>query len=509
MAIVIGVVDVLALISLIYIIARLTSSRARGHLPPGPPGWPLIGNIFDVPKPFVWKTFAKWSTQWGDIMMLNLLGQTILVLNSPSLAFQLLDKKGVVYSDRPRSPVISEIMGWGRAIALRHYGPTLKDLRKLVAQKIGNRTALLGLSIHLEREVLNFLCRIISDPNTLTKQVDQYTTASILRIIYGFGIKEGDDELANIVKRAMANFSVATAPGTYLADVFPILTKIPSWLPGAGWKRQAQTWRAFFTTMRELPLKHSKLHLQAGTLEPCFVSEYLEQNDDPEYEDLIADAATSLYAGGADTSTGAVLALFLAMMCYPEKQKRAQDEIDNVIGNDRLPCVADLDRLPYLKALCWEVLRWHAITPVGIPHNLTEDDEHAGFFIPKGTTVFPNIWAMLHDRGLYSNPEEFNPDRFVPSGSSEPEYDPRQICFGFGRRKCPGLQLAGMSLSLVAAMTLSVFNISKPVVDGKVVEPSMQFSGKLVSHPCPFECDIRPRSAKAAALLSSARDSRV
>ncbi|KAH9937585.1 cytochrome P450 [Fomitopsis serialis] len=517
MATLTGVVT-LAFVLFVCIIVRLTSNRRRrGRIPPGPWGWPFIGNALDVPNAYAWKAFAKWSKNWGDIMMLNLLGQRVMILNSPSLAFELLDKKSAVYSGRPAFPVITEIMGWERETALRPYGPALKELRKLITQTIGNRTALLGLSTSLEHEALDFLCRVMSDPKTLRRQVDRYTTASILRITYGYNIKEDGDELVNVVKRAVETLSLASAPGAYLADVFPILTRIPAWFPGAGWKRQAQAWRVHHTMMYELPFKYSKQQLQAGTLEPCFVSKHLEDCDDPEREALIADAASSIFAGMWATTIGAILAFFLAMTCFPEKQKKVQDEIDNIIGNDRLPCVTDLDRLPNVKALCWEVLRWHAIFPlgksthpinVGAPHRLTEDDVHAGYFIPKGTTVFTNIWAMLRDHRLYSKPEEFNPDRFVPSDGSEPEYDPRQICFGFGRRICPGMQFAEMSLSLVVAMTLSVFNISKPVVNGKVVEPSLQFAANLISHPLPFECDIRPRSAKAAALLSSALDGR-
>ena len=66
-----------------------------------------------------------------------------------------------------------------------------------------------------------------------------------------------------------------------------------------------------------------------------------------------------------EQTIGAILAFFLAMTCFPEKQKKVQDKIDSIIGNDRLPCAADLNQLPNVKALCWEVLRWHAIFPLG------------------------------------------------------------------------------------------------------------------------------------------------
>lgn len=87
----------------------------------------------------------------------------------------------------------------------------------------------------------------------------------------------------------------------------------------------------------------------------------------------------------------------------------------------------------------------------GLPHCLTQDDVHAGYFLPKGTVVITNIWyalavsllsvadrlsnrSMLRDPRRYTRPENFNPDRFVPYEGVEPEYDPRQIVFGFGRR---------------------------------------------------------------------------
>ncbi|KAH9928066.1 cytochrome P450 [Fomitopsis serialis] len=194
---------------------------------------------------------------------------------------------------------------------------------------------------------------------------------------------------------------------------------------------------------------------------------------------------------------------FLAMMCHSDVQKKAQAEIDRVVGSNRLPVIADRDNLPYTKALCWEILRWRPIGPLGIPHRLAQDDTHAGYFLPKGSVVIANIWKMLRDPRHYSNPEQFNPDRFLPREGSEPERDPRHIVFGFGRRVCPGSQLAETSLFLICATSLAAFEISKPVIDGKVIEPSMEYTTGTITHPQEFQCAIKPRSSKAEALLSA------
>lgn len=110
-----------------------------------------------------------------------------------------------------------------------------------------------------------------------------------------------------------------------------------------------------------------------------------------------------------------IQAFFLAMANNPECQKAAQNELDQVLGGARLPTFADRDDLPYLAAAIREALRWHVralisprvslhsksilasqnVIPLGIPHCTTEDDEYEGYFIPKGTTVIPNIWYVL------------------------------------------------------------------------------------------------------------------
>ena len=82
------------------------------------------------------------------------------------------------------------------------------------------------------------------------------------------------------------------------------------------------------------------------------------------------------------------------MVLYPDIQAQAQAEIDDVIGNNRLPTMEDRERLPFLSALVTEVLRWHNVGPTGIPHRVIEDDIHDGYLIPKGALIIPNIWYV-------------------------------------------------------------------------------------------------------------------
>ena len=80
------------------------------------------------------------------------------------------------------------------------------------------------------------------------------------------------------------------------------------------------------------------------------------------------------------------------MSLSPDVTRKAQEEIDRVIGNDRLPTSMDRPNLPYIEAVVKEVLRWHPVAPMGLPHTSTTEDVFEGYLIPKGSMVIANIW---------------------------------------------------------------------------------------------------------------------
>ena len=90
-------------------------------------------------------------------------------------------------------------------------------------------------------------------------------------------------------------------------------------------------------------------------------------------------------------------AFFLAMAMHPQEQRKAQQQLDAVVGPERLPEFSDVDAIPYVQAIVKEMLRWHIITPMGIPHVALEDDEYDGYHIPAGTVISPNLWYASSD----------------------------------------------------------------------------------------------------------------
>ncbi|KAJ8120615.1 hypothetical protein ONZ43_g2722 [Nemania bipapillata] len=170
------------------------------------------------------------------------------------------------------------------------------------------------------------------------------------------------------------------------------------------------------------------------------------------------------------------------MTLFPEVQRKAQEEIDRVIGSSRLPTFSDRESLPYIDAVLQEAWRWHTVVPLSVPHTADRDDIVGGYYIPKGAAVFPNIWWFTHDPAVYPNPSEFDPSRYL---GPNPAPDPINHIFGYGRRICP-----------------AVFNIGKGLDErGHEIEPTTKPGPGILSRLEAFKATIKPRSPQHAHLI--------
>ena len=121
-----------------------------------------------------------------------------------------------------------------------------------------------------------------------------------------------------------------------------------------------------------------------------------EFHDDPSVvEEVVKSNAGSAFGAGTDTTVASTLTFMLAMVRHPEIQRRAQEEIDSVCGEDRLPDFSDRSRLPYVEAILNETLRWGTVTPTGgLAHANVKEDEYDGYFIPAGSSIWANTWFV-------------------------------------------------------------------------------------------------------------------
>jgi len=344
--------------------------------------------------------------------------------------------------------------------------------------------------------------RLLDSPQEFRYHVRKLAAGIVLKMTYGSHVGTGDEYIV-LADKAIASLAQAGLFGTYLVDYLPFLKYAPSCF---SFRRKALKWRKPVRAMLNTPFTSVKKEMAQGIASKCMVSEELERlsrEGNTTDEHTIKNVAATMYAAGADTAASAISAFFLAMSLYPDVQTRGQKEIDKAIGHERrLPLFTDRSQIPYIDYICYELLRWNPVTPLGIAHYITEDDVYMGYRLPKGTTVLPNVWAMLHDPEMYPDPLAFNPERFSPENQANGLNQIPDPAFGFGRRLCPGKFLAFDTLWIAVATMLTVYDISKEVDEtGKVREPCAEFTPHLLSHPMPFACTIIPRSPAARQLI--------
>ncbi|KIK71103.1 hypothetical protein GYMLUDRAFT_33229 [Collybiopsis luxurians FD-317 M1] len=490
-------------------------SKRSLPLPPGPkPSW--FGFKVKLPSTYPWRTYSEWKDTYGDLIYIQVFGNPILVLNSPQAISDLFEKRSANYSSRPIRTMVVELIGWNWLFSAMPYGNSWKRHRNLFLKYFPMASSHEHHRSLQTEEVHTLLRNLLHDPAKFRHHVRRTAAAIILKLTYGIQIDEHVDEegdnYVSLADKAMSSLSQAGIFGTYFVDYVPILKHLPSWLPFASFQKQALKWRVSVDGMANLPFNMVKRKTAEGNAPSSIVGEELEDiasgRTTEADEFLIRNVAATTYAAGSDTTVSSIVSLFLAVCLNDDVQRKAQKELDRL---NRLPVFSDRDQLPYIDCICYELLRWNPVTPLGLARVVPEDDEYMGYSIPKGTTVLPNVWAILHDPNVYPDPLKFDPDRFLnpEENAAKGINEIPDAAFGFGRRMCPGRWFAYDTIWIAVASILSVYDISKPLNQlGQPIDIEPRYESHHLSHPCPFDCQIKPRSPEAVAeILQTAEES--
>ncbi|TFK73312.1 cytochrome P450 [Pluteus cervinus] len=475
--------------------------RRRLPYPPGPKGWPVIRNVLDVPRSQPWYAFTEWTKTYDSpLVYANALGTHILVVNEMEDAIELLERRAANYSDRPRFPLM-ELMGWMFNTGLIPYGDVWRLHRKLIQQCFRKDVMKRHHSVILSktREMLE---KLANTPEKFTQHCHIFASATVLSLVYGYELASPDDSLFKSTIHAIDEALLALSPAKFAVNTFPILLNIPRWFPGGGFHDWAAACKEITLKMRGDLYDYAKESIEKGEDRPTFVRDILERYGEKtanmgkeglEFEDILSAASATFFSAGVDTTSATMQMAILMLATHPEVQQKAQAEIRQVLGNGQLPTLADRSSLPYTEAVFRELLRWRPTGPMGSPHAVREDDVYKGYFIPRGTLVITNIWAMTRNETLFPEPEIFRPERFLnPDGTISTNTS--AFTFGFGRRICAGRYLASDTVWLGLAQILAMFTISNAVEvsTGKDITPlSVRYTDDVIPHPRPYRCSIQ------------------
>ncbi|THH06077.1 hypothetical protein EW146_g9722 [Bondarzewia mesenterica] len=491
----------------------------------------------------------------GDLISVRAYGQLSVIANTSEATKELLDRRSAIYSDRPQTTMVDlqriyripnglcvepSRMGWKIDFTFLPYSEAWRTKRRMFHQHF-RESAIPKYHAIQQKFATEALKKLLDTPQDFLPHLKKTATSIAMAIAYDRVDPAKSDRFVHISEQANVMLSGAVFPGAALANAFPFLRHLPEWLPGMHFKSFARRCAALTSEMRDAPFDFVKHDSDNGIPNSSVTTSLLESNQSrgggKAGEDAIKDVAVAAYTAkrplftlsrirhgvspsfpetpptsiltpiSLQKATASLVSALLALLLHPHVQRRAQAELDAVVGRTRLPTHADRAALPLCSAICREVFRWNPIAPLGISHAVLKDDVTICTSSSErpvgqiGTHVIPNAWAILHDPEMYPDPDAFKPERFLNADGSLNDLDV-QSSFGFGRRICPGRHLADSTLWISVASILAVFTIEKAKDEnGAEIPVRVDFADGLVSHPLPFDCSIRPRDERAVELI--------
>ncbi|KAJ4486287.1 cytochrome P450 2 Le.CYP2 [Lentinula aciculospora] len=504
----------IAMLSLIVLFTR-TRSRTRfswkQSYPPGP-------RVAKMPTFDAWVKYRDWGNEYGDLIYLS--EWNTLITNSAEVAIDLLEKRARIYSDRAMTPIM-KLCGGENLLSVECYSDKWRRDRR-VFQQTFRQAAISRFYPAQYNNIHEFLRKLLVTPEDFMLHINGLSQGLIPKALYGLDIGS-EDALTTKVVEIIDTFGKALLSGSFPTyEWFPFLIYMPSWFPGCTFKRVASECGRVVKEVNTVPFDIAMDHFlgifshhlsQNGTGTSPIVELAMQKPQD--IEEIKAMGAMS-FIGKARfallLTMSSVSSFILAMCLHPNIQLKGQEEINRVIGQDRLPTFEDRRYLPYVEAIYREVMRLYPPVPLGFPHISMEDDFYRGHFIPKGCTTLPDLRlnhlrAMNRNPNMYTDPDQFLPERYLESSTGPFESIDNIYAYGFGRRVCAGRHIADNTVWLTIATVLAAFTLSKAKDEnGDEIDIPGEFTNHFFRHPKPFQSNITPRSPIAGDLVLATAD---
>ncbi|XP_072013984.1 cytochrome P450 2J4-like [Amphiura filiformis] len=486
-----------ALIAVLVFLVILYFFRKPTNLPPGPWSLPILGCLpslayyvyrtgCNAKEPF--RLFDYIAKDYGNVFSMHLATKLVVVVNDYESVREAF--RNPLLNDRPKMAIIpaSETgvllacgQTWNRQ---RRF--TLSTFRDFGIGKSRFQDQISTETDHVIKELAKYQSNPIDPHRILTIAISNVICA----VMFGKRFEYTDSKFQELLHHLEAQFESSASSGILLfvpffAHFFPAFKRITK-----------QTTEHMVRFVNEIVKEHRK-NLDSDNCKDyidVFLNE-MNASSTKENEsgivslsdDNLIHSVLQLFVAGSETTVTTLRWCFLYMIAYPDIQSRVQDEIDAVVGRNSLPRVGD--KLPFTEATIMEVQRIASIIPLGVPHAAAADTTLRGHFIPKGTMIMSNLWAIHHNQDTWDEPEKFKPERFLDSNGDlchKNEYAP----FSIGRRACLGENLAKMELFVYFTHLLHQFSFKKPDES-----PPITFESTLgaTNAPLPFELIVTKR----------------
>ncbi|GMH13243.1 hypothetical protein Nepgr_015084 [Nepenthes gracilis] len=464
----------LIFISLALIFSTLLVSRKSKQkpikLPPGPPGWPVVGNLFQFSNSG--KQFFEYARDllpvYGPIFTLKMGSRTMIIISSADLAHEALIQKGMVFASRPSENPTRTIFSCDKfTVNSAEYGPVWRSLRRNMVQNMLSSSRMKEFRDVRDMAMDKLIERIRSEAESNDGVVwvlkNARFAAFCILLAMCFGV-EMSGETIEKVDQMMKDVLITLDPriDDYLPLLRPFFSKQRKQALQVR-RQQIETLVPFIEKRRDI-LRNPGSGGSAASfsyLDTIFNMKIEGRKSSPTDPEIVT-LCSEFINGGTDTTGTAIEWGMARLIENPAIQSKLYEEIAATVGSRKVK-EQDLEKMVYLHAFCKELLRKHPPTYFSLTHAVTEPATLAGYDIPTGTNVEFFLPAISEDPKLWSSPQRFDPDRFL-SGGEDADITGvtgvKMLPFGAGRRICPGLAMATVHVHLMIARMVQEFEWS-------------------------------------------------
>lgn len=462
-----GTCALLALLLLLLLLAlALPGTRTPGRLPPGPTPLPLLGNLLQLRPGALYSGLLRLSKRYGPVFTVHLgPWRRVVVLVGHDAVREALGSQAEEFSGRG---ILATLDGTfdGHGVFFSN-GERWRQLRKFTMHALRD----LGMGKREGEELIQAEIQTLVeafqgtrgqpfDPSLLLSQA---TSNIICSLLFGIRFPYEDEEFQAVVRAAGGVLMGVSSPWGQAQEMFPRFVQA---LPGSQTQflghvgilasfaiQQVQQHRGSLDATGPARDVVDAFLLKMMKEDPVSGSEFTDKN-------LLMTVIYLLFAGTV-TVSATVRYTLLLLLKYPQVQERMREELTRELGAGRAPGLADRARLPYTDAVLHEAQRLLALVPMGVPRALTKTTCFRGYTLPQGTEVFPLLGSVLHDPEVFTQPEEFNPDRFLDADGRLKKQE-AFLPFSLGKRVCLGEGLARSELFLLVTAILQACHLDSP-----------------------------------------------
>nr|AHL88976.1 cytochrome p450 3042A1 [Brachionus koreanus] len=508
----------LSLISFYYLFKKPRES-SNMSVPSGPQGLPILGNILQLGDRPHEKMF-EWSNKYGPIYKVYLGSELVVVLNGTDTVREALIQNEEEFAGRPKLYMIHATLK-GKGLISSPYNSDFNEHKKFLQtslNKFGRRRSSLEVNcLQTIRETLDeFRERIDNNfeytNSQMRNNISRIASQNVLTMTFGTRMhdKKLFSHLMDLITENFENTAVAAAfnflPVTRIFKTFILrnVLRCSEFLNNL----ISEKLEEYHEDMDEFDLPSEKY--ESNIIE-CYLKELLNNvclYDKTVVESLYATDRTASYnclsrrltekrrsslsielvnsmnkfrrksrytsfsfdhlssivqdlfiAGTETISTSLNWAIIYAAK-YSEYQDKLINEIDGVLGKEKLPTESDRSKLNFVQAFLNETMRIVSAGPILVPRSTTKDIVFRGFKIPENTFIMANIWSCMRDPHYWSEPNEFRPERFLDKYGNFVCKNPAMVPFGIGKRACIGESIARLQMFLIFTSLLQKFHFS-------------------------------------------------